>query len=147
MPDFLEGIADADARLGGPFPLPERPLPLTRWVAVHAVGEHGAQVEWNFDDSRSGTPGRLVLYAGDAAPPAHALLAPQPAADVAIDGRPGRLRTAPLAEAQASLRPVTELEWADGNRHLRLTAQGPWPREELVAIAASVPRRGPDAAV
>ena len=65
---------------------------------------------------------------------------PEPAAerDAAVRGLPARLRTAPLEEAQASLRPVRELTWERGGLYLRLTAQGPWELEELFAIAASI---------
>ena len=48
------------------------------------------------------------------------------------------VRTAPLPEAQESLRPVTELTWEAHDLHLRLTAQGPWALEALLAMAASV---------
>ena len=48
------------------------------------------------------------------------------------------MRTAALAEAQASLRPVTELRWEREGLHLRLTAQGPWQAEALLALARSV---------
>jgi hypothetical protein len=34
----LEGIAEADAHLGRPVPLPRVELPLARWVEVSAVG-------------------------------------------------------------------------------------------------------------
>ena len=64
MHEPLEGIADADALLGRPFPLPAAPLPLARWVDVVQVAEHGAEVAWNLDDTRAGAPGRLALYAG-----------------------------------------------------------------------------------
>jgi hypothetical protein len=43
-----------------------------------------------------------------------------------------------LAEAQASLRPVTELRWERDGLHLRLTAQGAWEIETLLALARSV---------
>jgi hypothetical protein len=130
----LEGIADADARLGRPFPLPGAALPLARWVEVAAVGA-GAEVAWNLDDSRPGAPGRLVLYAGAEPPPAHDL----PGAGPAQARGAVAWRHAPLQEAQPSLRPVTELSWAAGGLHLRLTAQGPWSDHALTAIAASIP--------
>ena len=60
MHEPLEGIADADAVLGRPFPLPSAALPLARWVDVIQVGEHGVEVAWNLDDTRSGAPGRCV---------------------------------------------------------------------------------------
>lgn len=134
MHEPLEGIADADARLGRPFPLPGAALPLARWVEVVAVGA-GVEVAWNLDDSRPRAPGRLALYAGAEPPPAHDLPGAGPAqthGDVAW-------RRAPLPEAQPSLRPVTELSWAAGGLHLRLTAQGPWSDEALAAIVASIP--------
>lgn len=134
MDEPLEGIAEADARLGRPFPLPAVALPLCRWVDVAGVGEHGAEVAWNLDDTRPGLPGRVALYAGAAPPPAHTLAG---AADAGVhDGI--AVRSAPLADAQESLRPVTELTWQAHGLHLRLTAQGPWSLQALLAIAASV---------
>jgi hypothetical protein len=130
----LPGIAEADALLGRPFPLPGAPLPLARWVEVTRVGERGAEVSWNLDDSRPGSPGRLALYAGPQPPPAHEL-----AGAGAPELRGGvRWRSAPLEEAQPSLRPVLELSWEAGGLHLRLTAQGPWEPEALATLAASV---------
>ncbi|MEP6952616.1 MAG: hypothetical protein ABI950_00980 [Solirubrobacteraceae bacterium] len=134
MDEPLEGIAAADALLGQPFPLPSIALPLCRWVDVTGVGDGGAEVAWNLDDTRPGSPGRVALYAGAEPPPAHELA---DAAEVGVHGGV-RVRSAPLAEAQESLRPVTELTWETGGLHLRLTAQGPWPLEALLAMAASV---------
>ena len=132
--ESLEGIAQADALLGQPFPLPAVALPLCRWVDVAGAGEHGAEVSWNLDDTRPGTPGRVALYAGSAPPPAHTL---EGANDGGVhDGI--TVRSAPLAEAQESLRPVTELSWEAQGLHLRLTAQGPWALQALLAMAASV---------
>jgi hypothetical protein len=128
--DPLDGIGAADAHLGRDVPLPSAPLPLARWVEVLAVGPEAVQVEWNLDATRAGAPGRLTLYAGLAAPPERGL--PQPAPH----GRYAH-RSAPLSEAEAELRPVTELAWEDGGLHLRLTAQGPWTLEQLVALADS----------
>ena len=125
MHEPLEGIADADAVLGRPFPLPSAALPLARWVDVVQVGEHGAEVAWNLDDTRPGTPGRLALYAGTGPAPDRDL------PDIAV-------RTAALGEAQPSLRPVTELAWERDGLHLRLTAQGPWELDALLALARSV---------
>jgi hypothetical protein len=127
------GIAGADAHLGVPFPLPALALPLVRWVQVRTVGA-GAEVEWNLDDSRPGTPARLALFAGPDAP------AEQLPADAEATTTGGGLRIlrAPLAEAQPSLRPVVEVRWQAGGLHLRLTAQGPWPLDEVLAIARSV---------
>lgn len=133
----LEGIADADALLGRPFPLPSEPLPLSRWVEVLPLGE-GAEVVWNLDDTRAGAPGRLALYAGRAPAPRRAALDGAVAREVALDGRGALLRELPLAEAQPSLRPVRELTWDEGGFSLRLTAQGEWQLDDLVAIAASV---------
>ena len=125
------GIADADAHLGRPFPLPRAALPLPRWVEVRPQGS-GAEVEWNLDDTRPGSPGRLALYAGPEPPPERAW-------DVDAEEIDGiELRTLPLDEAEPALRPASELRWRAGGLHLRLTAQGPWAREALVAIAASV---------
>ncbi|MEA2251488.1 MAG: hypothetical protein QOC78_2598 [Solirubrobacteraceae bacterium] len=131
MLDPLDGIADADAILGRPFPLPSAPLPLARWVDVARVGERGVEVAWNLDDTRPGTPGRLALYAGVDPPPARELADAGADADIAI-------RTAPLVQAQESLRPVTELSWQRDGLHLRLTAQGPWELDALLALARSV---------
>jgi hypothetical protein len=130
----LEGIAAADARLGRPFPLPQTPLPLARWVEVTEVGA-GAEVAWNLDDSRAGAPGRLAIYAGPEPPPPREL--PQAGAPEQRDGVVWR--AAPLPEAQPSLRPVRELSWTAGGLHLRITAQGPWDDGALAAIAASIP--------
>lgn len=127
------GIAGADAHLGVPFPLPRVPLPLVRWVQVGLVGP-GAEVEFNLDDSRPDTPGRLALYAGPQAP------AEQLPADASVTRTDAgwRVGRAPLEEAQASLRPVVEVRWRMGALHLRLTAQGPWRLDEVLAIARSV---------
>jgi hypothetical protein len=131
MLEPLDGIADADALLGRPFPLPSGPLPLARWVDVARVSERGVEVAWNLDDTRPGTPGRLALYAGAEPPPARELTDAGADAGIAI-------RTAPLAEAQPSLRPVTELSWQRDGLHLRLTAQGPWALDALLAVARSL---------
>jgi hypothetical protein len=129
----LEGIAAADERLGRPFPLPTAALPLARWVEVFAVGD-GVEVAWNLDDTRPGAPGRLALYAGLGPAPDRDLPGAQEAG-----GEDGfAVRTAALGEAQPSLRPVTELVWERDGLHLRLTAQGPWELEALLALARSV---------
>jgi hypothetical protein len=132
--DALEGIAAADARLGRPFPLPAAALPLARWVEVDVTAA-GAEVAWNLDDTRPGTPGRLALYAGREPPPPRAL--PGAAPQLQRDGV--SWRSAPLEQAQPSLRPVRELTWTAGDLHLRLTAQGPWSDAALEAIVASIP--------
>ena len=134
MHEPLEGIAQADAVLGGPFPLPTAALPLARWVDVVQVAERGVEVAWNLDDTRAGAPGRLALYAGLEAPPEREL----PNAGEARDEGGVAVREAPLPEAQASLRPVTELRWERDGLHLRLTAQGAWEIEALLALARSV---------
>ena len=66
----------------------------------------------------------MALYAGAVPAPPREL--PEPAAerDAAVRGTPARLRTAPLEEAQASLRPVRELTWERGGLYLRLTGPG-----------------------
>jgi hypothetical protein len=133
----LQGIADADALIGRPFPLPSLPLPLARWVEVLPLGE-GAEVVWNLDDTRAGTPGRLALYAGRRPAPRRPALDGAAECEVPVDGRPALLRELPLAEAQPSLRPVRELSWDHDGVALRLTAQGEWQLGELLAIAASV---------
>jgi hypothetical protein len=134
MHEPLEGIAAADALLGRPFPLPAAPLPLARWVDVVQVAERGVEVAWNLDDTRAGSPARLALYAGLEAPPEREL----PGAEDAPDEDAIAVRTAALPEAQPSLRPVTELRWERDGLHLRLTAQGPWETDTLLALARSV---------
>jgi hypothetical protein len=134
MDEPLDGIAAADALLGRPFPLPALALPLARWVDVVRIAERGVEVAWSLDDSRPGAPGRVALYAGTDAPPAHELAGADGPRDV--DGI--AVRTAPLPEAQPSLRPVTELCWQRDGLHLRLTGQGPWTIEALLALARSV---------
>jgi hypothetical protein len=128
--DPLDGIGAADTHLGRDVPLPSMPLPLARWVEVLAVGPGAVQIEWNLDATRPGTPGRLTLYAGLRAPPERGLPEPHP------HGRYAH-RSAPLHEAEAELRPVNELAWARDGLHLRLTGQGPWTLEQLVAVADS----------
>jgi hypothetical protein len=135
--DQIEGIAGADQILGRPFPLPALALPLARWTAVAQLGG-GVEVEWNLDDTREGTPGRVALYAGAVPAPERELPEPSTERDAAVRGTPARLRTAALEEAQPSLRPVRELTWERAGLHLRLTAQGPWALEELFAVAASI---------
>ena len=127
----LEGIGAADVHLGRPVPLPSVPLPLARWVDVVTAGPNAVQVEWNLDVSRPGAPGRVALYAGRTPPPERGLPAPTPLGRYAY-------RCAPLEEAEAELRPVHELAWEQDGLYLRLTGQGPWRREDLVAIAESV---------
>lgn len=127
----LEGIAAADALLGRPFPLPAAPLPLARWVEVQEVGD-AVEVEWNLDDSRPGAPGRLALLVA-----LEEVATQLPESAVEAVG-PVALRSAPLSEAQESLRPVVELIWEAEGLFLRLTAQGPWEREVLLMLAASV---------
>jgi hypothetical protein len=134
MHEPLEGIAEADAVLGRAFPLPSAALPLARWVDVVQVAERGVEVAWNLDDTRAGAPGRLALYAGLDAAPDRDL----PAAQEAGGEGPIAVRTAALGEAQPSLRPVTELTWERDGLHLRLTAQGPWELDALLALARSV---------
>jgi hypothetical protein len=133
--EHLEGIAEADAHLGRPVPLPQAVLPLPRWVDVCAVGPHAVEISWNLDDSRADQPGRVALYAGTDPPPAHELTgatAPAAVADGVL------YREAPLTAAQSSLRPVHELCWQRDGLHLRLTAQGPWTVSTLVSIAESI---------
>jgi hypothetical protein len=130
----LEGIAAADALLGRPFPLPGAPLPLARWVDVGQVAERGVEVAWSLDDSRPGSPGRLALYAGTEPPPDRRL----ESADATREVEGITVRTAPLPEAEPSLRPVTELRWERDGLHLRLTGQGPWALDALLGIARSV---------
>jgi hypothetical protein len=131
----LGGIAEADAHLGRPMPLPKVVLPLPRWVEVCAFGPEAVEISWNLDDSRAGQPGRVALYVGAQPPPAHELTDATALATVA-DGV--LHREAPLTEAQPSLRPVHELCWQRDGLHLRLTAQGPWDLSALLAIVASI---------
>jgi hypothetical protein len=127
----LEGIAAADAHLGRSVPLPTIVLPLARWVEVTAQGPGAVEVEWNLDDSRGG-PGRLALFVSTAPAPTQLPDAgPHPAGG-------GVLREAPLEEAQESLRPVRELSWEQDGLYLRLTGQGAWSTDELIAVATSV---------
>jgi hypothetical protein len=134
MHEPLEGIAAADAVLGRRFPLPSANLPLARWVDVVQVAERGVEVAWNLDDTRPGSPGRLALYAGIDPPPPREL--PE-AGDAGVrDGV--AVRTAPLAQAEPGLRPVTELSWRHDGLHLRLTGQGPWDLDALLALAHSM---------
>ncbi len=129
--ESLEGIGAADVHLGRTVPLPSLPLPLARWVDVVTAGPDAVQVEWNLDASRPGSPGRVALFAGRTPPGERGLPAPQPLGRYAY-------RCAALEEAQPELRPVQELAWEQDGLHLRLTGQGPWRREELVAIADSI---------
>ena len=121
-PEPLEGIAAADAHLGRPFPLPALPLPLARWVEVHAVGDGAAEVEWNLDDTRTDAPGRLALWAGPQ--PAPEQLEGADVTPITLSGLELEHRTAPLGEAQPSLRPVHELRWQAGWRIRRFCMCG-----------------------
>jgi len=129
------GIADADRQLGRRFPLPSVALPLTRWVEVVATGD-AVEVEWNLDDSRDGSPGRLALYVGDGPPEERAW--DVPVEHVGVGEATAEHRTLPLEEAEPALRPAHELRWARDGLHLRLTAQGPWDLAELLRIAQGV---------
>jgi hypothetical protein len=134
MHEPLDGIAPADALLGRPFPLPTVPVPLCRWVDVIQVAQHGVEVAWNLDDTRPGTPGRLALYAGTDPPPDREL----PDASAVTEREGVAIRTAPLPEAEPSLRPVTELRWERDGLYLRLTGQGAWALEALLDVANSI---------
>jgi len=134
--DDWTGIADADAHLGRPVPLPTTALPLARWVEVHPAGPQGVEVEWNLDDTRGGVPGRLALYAGHV--PSEERAWPVDARAVRVGASAAEHRTLPLEEAEPSLRPAHEVRWHAGGLHLRLTAQGPWELDELLRIGASV---------
>ncbi|MCW3040514.1 MAG: hypothetical protein JWM31_2419 [Solirubrobacterales bacterium] len=136
--ESLEGIADADAVLGRPFPLPDVPLPLTRWVEVRRTGP-GAEVEWNLDDTRPGRPGRLALYAA----PADRGAAPDQLAPDAERTRTPQgwiVARDPLPAAQDSLRPVLQVTWEHDGLALRLTAQGPWELAAVLRIVGSLAR-------
>lgn len=105
-----------------------------RWVEIHRVDEHGAEIAWNLDDSRAGSPGRIALYAGHAKPPSQL-----PEADLEVKASNGMVvRRAALEEAETSLRPVIEVTWRRFGLDLRLTAQGPWDLAEVLGIADSV---------
>jgi hypothetical protein len=127
----LAGIGVADDHLGCTVPLPSAPLPLARWVEVVAGGPGAVQVEWNLDDTRPGSPGRLTLCVSHQTPPERGLPDPTPLGRYAY-------RSAPLAQAESALRPVQELAWEQDGLHLRLTGQGPWEADELVALADSI---------
>jgi hypothetical protein len=130
----LESIAAADALLGRAFPLPARALPLARWVEIHRVGEDGAEIAWNLDDSRPGSAGRVSLFAGRTKPPTQL-----PDADLEVKASNGMVvRHAALDEAEPSLRPVIEVSWRRFGLDLRLTAQGPWDLAEVMGLADSV---------
>lgn len=134
--EHLEGIAAADAHLGRKVPLPAAPLPLARWLAVVALGPGAVEIEWSLDDTRTGSPGRLALYAGTVPPPDRGW-GGEPAL-VEVARARAEHRQLALADAQPSLRPAQELRWEAHGLHLRLTAQGAWPLERLLEIAASV---------
>ena len=129
--ESLEGIGAADEHLGRSVPLPSAPLPLTRWVEVVSSGRGAVEVEWNLDATRAGAPARVTLYAGHEPAAERGLPAPAPLGRYAY-------RSAPLEEAEPELRPVQELAWAHDGLYLRLTGQGPWTQEELVALADSI---------
>lgn len=137
----LDGIAAADAHLGRPVPLPAAALPLVRWTEVRALAPEGIELEYNLDDSRAGAPGRLALYVGLEPPPARAFPDDHPPRAVPVGDAEGTWREAELVEAQPSLRPAVELSWHAHGLHLRITAQGPWPPERIVEIAASIAPR------
>jgi hypothetical protein len=133
----LEGIARADEHLGRAVPLPTAALPLGRWIEVFADGPGVVEVVWNLDDTRDGAPGRLALRVS--VEPSETQLADAAVEVVSVAGAAAQRRTAPLDQAQPSLRPVAELSWqAAGGLHLRLTAQGPWDDAALDEVAASV---------
>jgi hypothetical protein len=134
MHEPLDGIGAADEVLQRPFPLPSVPVPLSRWVDVVQTAERGVEVAWNLDDTRPNTPGRLALYAGTEPPPQRDL----PEATPTQHHNAITIRTAPLPEAEPSLRPVTELTWHHDGLHLRLTAQGPWQLDALLGLADSI---------
>ena len=134
--DDWTGIADADAHLGERVPLPTAVLPLSRWVEVHPVSADAIEVEWNLDDTRPGACGRLALYVGRSEPDERAW--DVTARVVELGGATAEHRTLALDEAEPPLRPAHELRWQAGGLHLRLTAQGPWPVDDLDAIGASI---------
>lgn len=132
--ETLDNLAAADALLGRAFPLPSRPLPLVRWVDVRRIGGDGAEVAWNLDDSRPGSPGRLALFAGRSKPPDQ--LGGQGVGATASNGM--TVRRVPLEEAEEALKPVLEISWRRYGLFLRMTAQGPWDLADVVALADSV---------
>jgi hypothetical protein len=132
--ESLDGIGAADEVLQRPFPLPSVPVPLCRWVDVIQVNDNGVEVAWNLDDTRANSPARLALYAGLQPAPDREL----PDASAVSERDAFTIRTAPLPEAEPSLRPVTELTWQHDGLHLRLTAQGPWSLDALLTLADSI---------
>jgi hypothetical protein len=130
----LANIAEADELIGRSFPLPARTLPLARWIEIHQAGEDGAEIAWNLDDSRNGSPGRVALFAGRSRPPEQLANA-----ELEVKASNGMVvRRAGLDEAEPSLRPVIEISWRRFGLDLRLTAQGPWDLAEVMALADSV---------
>src|SRR4051794_41946618 len=104
----LDGIADADAHLGRPVPLPTVPLPLVRWGRVSAVSPEGVEVEWNLDDSRAGAPRRLALYVGYAPAPEREWPGHQPPRGPPVGGEEGSLREAEPIRAGPRPRPALQ---------------------------------------
>ena len=88
------GIAAADAVLGRPFPLPTVALPLASWVDITAHPD-GAEVSWNLDISRPGSPGRLALYAGMTEPPARDFPGDAEMSEVLVGAIPAYVGTRP----------------------------------------------------
>jgi hypothetical protein len=118
------------------MPLPTVTLPLVRWVEVRPAGRRAVEVEWNLDDTRDGSPGRLALYAGEGPPEDRDW--PVAAARVDVGAAEAEHRVLPLDEAEPALKPAHELRWRMDGLHLRLTAQGPWRLDDLLAIGASI---------
>jgi hypothetical protein len=100
------------------------------------AGRRRVEVEWNLDDTRPGSCGRLALYVGRRAPTSAPGTSRRRRSTSA--GAPAEHRVLPLDEAEPALRPAHELRWERAGLHLRLTAQGPWGVDDLVAIGASV---------
>ena len=129
--DPLDGIGAADAHLGRAVPLP------ADGAAARALGRGRRE-------RAAGRPGRVEPRrdaAGHAGPPdaLRGRRRRRPSAGCRSPTPHGRYahRSAPLEEAEPELRPVHELAWEQDGLHLRLTGQGPWTLEQLVALADS----------
>ena len=130
----LEGIAQADALLGQPFPLPAVALPLCRWVDVAGAGERGAEVSWNLDDTRPGHARARRVVRGQRA-------ARRTRSRVRHRRRRPRRHRRPLGAARRGAGVAASRDRADlgGTRAASAPhGPGPWSLRALLAMAASV---------